>query len=55
MRFGLDLEFLPKHTNEALSSLKSNGKIEMVDEKGNVPRGFCLDDKKRTIYIKKRG
>lgn len=49
--FGLENEYLPKHTLEALRELKKENKIEVIDESGKPARSFYLSDKNRKVNI----
>jgi three-Cys-motif partner protein len=53
--FGLECEYLPKHTLEALKALKKNDKIEAFDNVGKPVRFFYLSDKERLITIRRKG
>jgi three-Cys-motif partner protein len=54
-KFGLICEYLPTHLLAILKELKKDGKIEAVDKFEAPVRSFYLDDKKRTVYIRKKG
>lgn len=52
--FGLENEYLPKHTFEALKELKKDDKIEVIDDTGKPARSFYLSDKDRKVNIRRK-
>jgi three-Cys-motif partner protein len=54
--FGLECEYLPKHTLEVLKSLKKNDKIEAIDDATGKPaRSFYLTDRDHRVTIRRKG
>jgi hypothetical protein len=52
--FGLENEFLPKHSTEVLQKLKKDGKIECLKLDGTKAQGFYISEKEMKAIIKAR-
>lgn len=49
--FGLDNEYLPKHTKSVLDSLRKQNKIKLSSGDGQPALGWYIDNDSRTIHV----